>query len=121
MQAPILEQLDSELGGSVRIGKVDVDEEPELARRFAVMSIPTLIAFRDGKLIEKRVGVTDAAGLKKHAGRLTHQVLTNGGEWNIILPFYCDGQEYAECRSQRGADGESSREALRKVGPEYTG
>ena len=65
MQAPILEQLDGELGGSVRIGKVDVDEEPELARRFAVMSIPTLLAFRDGKLIAKSVGVTDAANLKK--------------------------------------------------------
>ena len=68
MQAPILEQLDGELGGSVKIGKVDVDEEPELARRFAVMSIPTLIAFKDGKLIEKRVGVTDAAGLKNMLG-----------------------------------------------------
>ena len=68
MQASILEQLDGELGGSVRIGKVDVDEEPELARRFAVMSIPTLIAFKNGKLIAKSVGVTDTAKLKKMLG-----------------------------------------------------
>lgn len=68
MQAPILEQLDGELGGRVKIGKVDVDEEPELAHRFAVMSIPTLIVFKDGKLIEKRVGVTDAAALKNMLG-----------------------------------------------------
>ena len=69
MQAPILEQLDSELGGSVKIGKVDVDEEPELARRFGVMSIPTLIAFRDGKAIAQNVGVTDANGLKRLLGK----------------------------------------------------
>lgn len=68
MQAPILEQLDVELGGSAKIGKVDVDEEPELARRFAVMSIPTLIAFRDGAVIAKTVGVTDAQELKKMLG-----------------------------------------------------
>ena len=67
MQAPILEQLDSELGGSVKIGKVDVDEEPELARRFGVMSIPTLIAFRDGKAIAQNV--TDANGLKRMLGK----------------------------------------------------
>lgn len=69
MQAPILEQLDSELGGSAKIGKVDVDEEPELARRFGVMSIPTLIAFRDGKEIAQNVGVTDANGLKRMFGK----------------------------------------------------
>ena len=69
MQAPILEQLDSELGGSVKIGKVDVDEEPELAHRFGVMSIPMLIAFRDGKAIAQNVGVTDANGLKRMLGK----------------------------------------------------
>lgn len=68
MQAPILEQLDSELNGSVKIGKVDVDAEPELARRFAVMSIPTLLALKDGKVIGKNVGVTDVNGLKKLLG-----------------------------------------------------
>lgn len=65
MQAPILEQLDAELNGSVKICKVDVDEEPELARRFDVMSIPTLIAFENGQVIGKNVGVTDVSGLKK--------------------------------------------------------
>lgn len=65
MQAPILEQLDAELNGSVKIFKVDVDEEPELARRFAVMSIPTLISFENGQVIAKNVGVTDVFGLKK--------------------------------------------------------
>ena len=68
MQAPILEQLDAQLNGAAKIGKVDVDEEPELARRFGVMSIPTLIAFRDGNVIAKTVGVTPADELKKTLG-----------------------------------------------------
>ena len=57
MQAPILEKLDAELGDSVKIGKVDVDENPMLAQRFGVMSIPTLIAFRGGQVVNQRVGV----------------------------------------------------------------
>ena len=57
MQAPILEKLDAELGDSVKIGKVDVDENPMLAQRFGVMSIPTLIAFRGGQVVSQRVGV----------------------------------------------------------------
>ena len=64
MQAPILERLDLELGGSVKICKVDVDEEPELARRFGVMSIPTLVAFKDGQVKATRVGVQSADALK---------------------------------------------------------
>ena len=65
MQAPILENLDAELGGKVKIGKVDVDNEPELARRFGIMSIPTLIAFKDGSAAEKRVGVQSLDQLKQ--------------------------------------------------------
>ena len=64
MQAPILEKLDAELGGSVKVCKVDVDEEPDLARRFGVMSIPTLIAFRDGQAVAQRVGVLSLDALK---------------------------------------------------------
>lgn len=68
MQAPILDALDAELSGKAKIGKVDVDEEPELARRFNVMSIPTLIAFKDGKELGKIVGVSDAGTLKSLMG-----------------------------------------------------
>lgn len=68
MQAPILEQLDKDCGDKVKIGKVDVDEEPALAQRFGVMSIPTLVAFKDGKLAAKNVGLTDIGGLKKMLG-----------------------------------------------------
>ena len=64
MQAPILEKLDAELGDSVKIGKVDVDEEPELAQKFGIMSIPTLIAFKDGAVKAQAVGVQGLDQLK---------------------------------------------------------
>ncbi len=57
MQAPVLDDLDAELEGKVKICKVDVDENPAIAQRFGVMSIPTLIAFKDGQQIAKRVGL----------------------------------------------------------------
>ena len=65
MQAPILEAYAEEMGDQVKVGKVDVDEEPGIAARFNIFSIPTLIAFRDGKEIARTVGVTDVAGLKR--------------------------------------------------------
>lgn len=64
MQAPVVDQLDTELGGSVKVCKVDVDAEPALARKFRVMSIPTLIALKDGQIKETRVGYQDLQSLK---------------------------------------------------------
>ena len=52
--APILEEIAAEQAGSIRIAKVNVDEAPDLARRFEVMSIPTLILF-DGGVPAKRI------------------------------------------------------------------
>lgn len=57
MLAPIVEQLAKESDGSYRVGKVNVDEQEELARRYGVMNIPTLIVFKNGKEINKAVGV----------------------------------------------------------------
>ncbi len=68
MQAPILDELDKLLSGNVKVCKVDVDENPELARRFSVFSIPTLIAFNDGKETEKRVGVQSIEQLQEMLG-----------------------------------------------------
>ena len=64
MQTPVVDQLDAELGGSVKVCKVDVDAEPALARKFRVMSIPTLIALKDGQIKETRVGYQDLQSLK---------------------------------------------------------
>ena len=54
MLAPVLEQLDKEI--SLKVVKVNVDEIPDLARQFRIMSIPTLLLFKDGKFIKKDLG-----------------------------------------------------------------
>lgn len=68
LQAPILENFESEAGDKVKVGKVDVDEQPELAAKYGVSSIPTLIMFSDGQEVGRSVGVTDINGLKSLAG-----------------------------------------------------
>ncbi|TJY41860.1 thioredoxin [Cohnella pontilimi] len=64
MQLPIVEELAEELKGQATIAKVNVDEEPELASQFGVMSIPTLILFKDGQPIDKMVGLQSKAALQ---------------------------------------------------------
>lgn len=56
MIAPVLEQLDVEYAGKVKITKLNVDENPDTPARFGVMGIPTLILFKDGKEVDKIVG-----------------------------------------------------------------
>ena len=68
MQAPILDAFEAEMGATVKVGKVDVDEEPGIAQRFNIFSIPTIIVFKDGKELARTVGVTDLNGLKRLAG-----------------------------------------------------
>ncbi|WP_239615771.1 thioredoxin [Cohnella mopanensis] len=64
MQLPIVEELSEELKGTATIAKVNVDEEPELASQFGVMSIPTLILFKDGQPVDKLVGLQSKESLK---------------------------------------------------------
>ncbi len=64
MQLPIVEELSTELEGTAVIGKINVDEEPELASQFGVMSIPTLILFKDGQPVDKMVGLQSKDALK---------------------------------------------------------
>ncbi|MBB6638036.1 thioredoxin [Cohnella thailandensis] len=64
MQLPIVEELSEELKGSATVGKINVDEEPELASQFGVMSIPTLILFKDGQPVDKLVGLQSKDSLK---------------------------------------------------------
>lgn len=65
MQAPVLEALAQELGDSVTIGKVDIDQDTELSIQYGVMSVPTLMVFRDGKITATMVGVQDKETLRK--------------------------------------------------------
>lgn len=57
MMGPILDEVKDELGDKVEIFKVDVDEDQKLARRFGIMSIPSLFIFVDGKEQEKHIGL----------------------------------------------------------------
>ena len=61
MIAPVIEEIAGEFEGRAVVGKVDVDEEPGLAQRFGVMSIPTLIVLKGGKVIEQAVGARGRA------------------------------------------------------------
>lgn len=56
MLAPVLEELAAERAGELTVGKVDVDDAPELAARYGIVSIPTLILFRAGEPAKKTIG-----------------------------------------------------------------
>jgi len=57
MLSPTIDQIAEDYDGKVTVGKINIDEEPELAQRFGVMSIPTLILFKDGSIVSRSVGV----------------------------------------------------------------
>src|SRR6266511_1713361 len=59
--APALDELAREVAGRARVAKVDVDENPDLARRYDVSSIPCLVVFRDGREVRRIVGLTPKA------------------------------------------------------------
>ena len=56
MIAPIISQIAVKYAGRIKVGKVDVDEAPELAESFNVSSIPTLVLFKNGEAVAQRVG-----------------------------------------------------------------
>ncbi|HBD86402.1 MAG TPA: thioredoxin [Clostridiales bacterium] len=64
MVAPILEDISNEVTTAV-VGKINIDEQPELAKNFKVMSIPTLVVIKDGKIINTAVGVRPKADIIK--------------------------------------------------------
>ena len=61
MLAPAIEALDKQFGDKVLVAKVNVDQEPELARRFGVMSIPTVVFLKNGREFDRKVGTMPAA------------------------------------------------------------
>jgi thioredoxin 1 len=56
MIAPILEEIAEEYGDQLKVAKLDVDQNPQVATQFGVMSIPTMILFKDGEAVERLVG-----------------------------------------------------------------
>ncbi len=65
MMAMILDEIEEAVSDKVKIVKVDVDEDENLARKFGIMSIPTLILFENGKLYKKHVGIWQKEDLQE--------------------------------------------------------
>jgi thioredoxin 2 len=73
MMAPVLDRTAQQRAATLQVGKVNTDEQPELAGRFNIRSIPTLILFRDGRELGRQSGAVDAATLSRWLdGALTH-------------------------------------------------
>jgi len=56
MVAPALSEIAKEYDGKAKIGKLNVDEQPDLAARFNIVSIPTMLLFKDGEVVQQQVG-----------------------------------------------------------------
>ncbi len=69
MVAPVLEKLAGEYKGRARIGKLDVDQNPATAARFGVQSIPTLLLFKKGKVVDQIVGAQPREVISAMLGR----------------------------------------------------
>ncbi|MBM3245789.1 MAG: thioredoxin [Candidatus Omnitrophica bacterium] len=65
MISPIIEELAREYAGKVKIGKVNVDENPKTATQYGIMSIPTLLFFKNGKITDQVVGALSKVELKR--------------------------------------------------------
>ena len=63
--APLLDELARDSGGAVALAKVNVDENPGLAARYGIRSIPTILFVREGKVVEQVIGAVPKAQLKK--------------------------------------------------------
>lgn len=63
MQGPIVDELSKDMGGKAVIGKLDTEASPETAERYGVMSIPTLLVFKNGDVVQQMVGLQSKSSL----------------------------------------------------------
>lgn len=64
MLAPVIEELAEEANGTYKVGKVNVDADPQLAAQFGIMNIPTVLVFKNGQAADKSVGVVPKSKLE---------------------------------------------------------
>lgn len=65
MLAPVIETLATEQEGKVKVGKLNVDDSPETARKYGIMSIPTLLYIKNGEVVNKTVGVVSKTEIEQ--------------------------------------------------------
>ncbi|OGG23986.1 thioredoxin [Candidatus Gottesmanbacteria bacterium RIFCSPLOWO2_01_FULL_43_11b] len=70
MQDPIVSEIAKEMEGKVKIGKLNVDENPMTAQKFGVMSIPTLMIFKNGTVVKQFIGVQSKETIKSELNKL---------------------------------------------------
>ena len=70
MLGPIIEQLAEEMDGRIKFAKLNVDESTQTAVKFGIMSIPTMLIFKDGKLVDQMVGVQPKAAIEARLAKL---------------------------------------------------
>ena len=70
MMGPIIEELAKEMGDKAKIGKLNVDENQTIAQNFSVMSIPTIMIFKGGKMVKQLVGVQSKEALKEELEKI---------------------------------------------------
>ena len=72
MMAPVIDQIATEYGDRLTVGKLDVDAEQSIAVRYGVMGIPTLGFFREGKLVDRLVGYPGPSGVRAFVEKNSH-------------------------------------------------
>ena len=65
MMSPVIEELAEEYEGQVKVGKVDIDADSELAAQYGIMSVPTFLVFKDGQISDKIIGAVPKEILKE--------------------------------------------------------
>jgi thioredoxin 1 len=72
MMGPVIDEIATQYGEDLTVGKVDVDADPSIAMNYGVMGIPTLGYFRDGKLVDRLVGYPGPGGVKAFVEKNSH-------------------------------------------------
>jgi thioredoxin 1 len=70
MMGPIVDELASEMAGKFKIGKMNVDENSVVAQKYAIMSIPTMMIFKDGKVVKSLIGVQTKEAIKEELEKI---------------------------------------------------